>query len=231
MTGVTGLLVSPISWAHHWVWVIPALAVLIRDNDRTIAICGYVLFALAPMWWTPYIPEPLRVGWHLLLLPVANCYLLAGLFFLGLMAVRLRQGVSTITKDASIRRSQPPRGRRSMRLARTGGRRAAWNARPDGCPRGRGPSGRAVLEGRPRVPAVVVASGQFLQQASQRRRVRGLDQAVMARLVACEGPPTSRVLAKPDAAAGVPAGQVGRDPLGVQVGHRPGGHRSSFAAR
>ncbi|WP_165970394.1 glycosyltransferase 87 family protein [Actinomadura sp. 6K520] len=136
VTGVTGLLVSPISWAHHWVWIVPALAVLIRDKNRTIAICGYTLFALAPMWWTPYIPEPLSFGWHLLLLPVANCYLLAGLFFLGHMVVRLHQGVSTITKEASMRRSQPPRGRLSMRLARTGGREGGLE-----CTAGRGALG------------------------------------------------------------------------------------------
>ena len=25
---LTGLLVSPISWDHHWVWIVPALALL-----------------------------------------------------------------------------------------------------------------------------------------------------------------------------------------------------------
>ncbi|MEU8798893.1 glycosyltransferase 87 family protein [Spirillospora sp. NPDC048819] len=136
VTGMTGLLVSPISWAHHWVWIVPALAVLIRNNNRTIAVCGYVLFASAPMWWTPYDPDPLRFSPHLLLLPIANCYLLAGLFFLAHMTFRLRQDASTITNEPSMRRSQPPRGRRSMRLART--------ARRDGgleCTAGRGTLG------------------------------------------------------------------------------------------
>jgi alpha-1,2-mannosyltransferase len=90
VTGVTGLLVSPISWAHHWVWVVPALAVLIRNGSRVIAACGYVLFVLAPMWWTPHNGDPLEYGFHPLLTPVANCYLLAGLFFLGYAIVRLR---------------------------------------------------------------------------------------------------------------------------------------------
>ncbi|TDD32675.1 DUF2029 domain-containing protein [Actinomadura sp. KC06] len=90
VTGVTGLLVSPISWAHHWVWIVPALAVLIRENDRVIAACAYTLFALAPMWWTPHNGHPLQYGFHPLITPVANCYLLAGLFFLAHMAVRLR---------------------------------------------------------------------------------------------------------------------------------------------
>ncbi|TYK43795.1 glycosyltransferase 87 family protein [Actinomadura decatromicini] len=90
ITGVTGLLVSPISWAHHWVWILPALAVLIRNGDRVIAACGYVLFALAPMWWTPHNGDPREYGINLLT-PVANCYLIAGLFFLSYTAVRLHR--------------------------------------------------------------------------------------------------------------------------------------------
>ncbi|MEO3826825.1 glycosyltransferase 87 family protein [Actinomadura sp. B10D3] len=89
VTGVTGLLVSPISWAHHWVWVVPALAVLLRDNGRRAAICGYVLFVLSPLWWTPHNGDPRQYGLHFLT-PVANCYLLAGVVFLAHMAVRLR---------------------------------------------------------------------------------------------------------------------------------------------
>ncbi|WP_344898755.1 glycosyltransferase 87 family protein [Actinomadura meridiana] len=94
VTGVTGLLVSPISWGHHWVWVVPALAVLIRNGSRVIAACGYVLFVLAPMWWTPHNGHPLEYGFHPLLTPIANCYLLAGLFFLAYSTVRLRSEAS-----------------------------------------------------------------------------------------------------------------------------------------
>jgi len=32
--GVTGLLVSPISWTHHWVWVVPALAFMLTGPVR-----------------------------------------------------------------------------------------------------------------------------------------------------------------------------------------------------
>src|SRR5690606_16300879 len=124
VTGTTGLLVSPISWAHHWVWIVPALAALIPDGHRTMATCGYLVFTLAPMWLTPYTATPLRPGWHLLLLPVANCYLLAGLFFLAhsfclARPTRLRQGTSATTSEPSTRRNQPPRPRVPARLART----------------------------------------------------------------------------------------------------------------
>ncbi|SPT59645.1 glycosyltransferase 87 family protein [Actinomadura madurae] len=104
VTGVTGLLVSPISWAHHWVWVVPVLAVLLRDNDRRAAVCGYILFVLSPLWWTPHNGDPRQYGLHFLT-PVANCYLLAGVFFLAHMAVRLRvtsgHGERRLPEDAA----------------------------------------------------------------------------------------------------------------------------------
>ncbi|HEY1318830.1 MAG TPA: glycosyltransferase 87 family protein, partial [Streptosporangiaceae bacterium] len=46
VTGATELLVSPISWAHHWLWILPALVLLIRDGHRIAAVAGYLLFAV-----------------------------------------------------------------------------------------------------------------------------------------------------------------------------------------
>ncbi|WP_433476697.1 glycosyltransferase 87 family protein [Spirillospora sp. CA-142024] len=89
VTGVTGLLVSPISWAHHWVWIVPALAVLLRNGNRKTAACTFTLFALSPLWWTPHNGDPREYGVNLLT-PVANCYLIAGLVFLTCMTIRLR---------------------------------------------------------------------------------------------------------------------------------------------
>ncbi|MWK38918.1 DUF2029 domain-containing protein [Actinomadura sp. J1-007] len=90
-TGVTGLLVSPISWAHHWVWVVPALLVLLRNGHRATAACAYVVFAASPLWWTPHNGDPDQYGFHGPLTLVANCYLVAGLAFLAYMGVRLRR--------------------------------------------------------------------------------------------------------------------------------------------
>jgi len=91
VTGTTGLLVSPISWTHHWVWILPALVVLMRGGVATrIAAAGaYLLFVLAPMWWTPHPARPgtAEVGFHGLTTAVANCFLIAGLAFLAYMAV------------------------------------------------------------------------------------------------------------------------------------------------
>jgi Glycosyltransferase family 87 len=88
VTGTAGLLVSPISWAHHWVWILPALVVLVRYGHRVTAGLGYLLFAVAPFWYTPHSGGPREYGFHWLLTLVANCYLIAGLAFLAFMAWR-----------------------------------------------------------------------------------------------------------------------------------------------
>jgi hypothetical protein len=90
VTGTTGLLVSPVSWTHHWVWILPALFILIQGGRRSkvAAVCGYVLFVVAPLWFTPWHFGSAQFGFHGLTTLVANCFLLAGLLFLGYMARR-----------------------------------------------------------------------------------------------------------------------------------------------
>ena len=85
MTGTTGLLVSPISWAHHWVWVIPALVLLLRSGHRLAAGVGYLLFAVPPFWFTPHAAGSREYGFHGLVTFAANCYLIAGLAFSAVM--------------------------------------------------------------------------------------------------------------------------------------------------
>lgn len=83
MTGITGLLVSPISWTHHWVWIMPALVVLCRGGrgGQIAAACGYLLFALAPMWWTPHSDPAGDYGSRGVVTLIANCFLIAGVAF------------------------------------------------------------------------------------------------------------------------------------------------------
>jgi hypothetical protein len=88
VTGCTGLLMSPVSWAHHWVWILPALVLLVRSGDRVAAGLGYLLFAVAPFWYTPHSGGPREYGFHWMATLVANCYLIAGLAFLAYMARR-----------------------------------------------------------------------------------------------------------------------------------------------
>ncbi|GGV20344.1 hypothetical protein GCM10010182_47800 [Actinomadura cremea] len=90
VTGTTGLLVSPISWAHHWVWIVPALAVLVRNGHRVPAACAYAVFAVAPMWFTPRDGGPDEYGFHGPTTLVANAFLLSALAFLAYACARLR---------------------------------------------------------------------------------------------------------------------------------------------
>lgn len=97
---LTGLLISPVSWSHHWVWVAPALVLAAdtvvraraqaRSQRRRRVAWGSVLGLLAVFWsrliWA--VPVPARQGqglggpWQL----AANAYVLAGLAILGLTA-------------------------------------------------------------------------------------------------------------------------------------------------
>lgn len=114
VTGVTSLLVSPVSWTHHWVWVMPALIVLAcgRRGEQIAAACGYLLFVLAPLWWTPHSLGQYDYGFHWLLTLVANCYVLVGIVFLGYMAWRahaVRQ-VDRLPSPPQSRRQEPVPG-------------------------------------------------------------------------------------------------------------------------
>ncbi|WP_374044916.1 glycosyltransferase 87 family protein [Actinomyces urogenitalis] len=55
-----GLLISPISWSHHWVWCVPTLMALMVAARRwdspalmTAAAAGAAVFVLAMQWWFP----------------------------------------------------------------------------------------------------------------------------------------------------------------------------------
>ncbi|MBO3723480.1 DUF2029 domain-containing protein [Actinomyces bowdenii] len=57
---VLGLLISPISWSHHWVWGLPALVSLATAAHRwrsralaAAAIGGVMVLLLAMQWWFP----------------------------------------------------------------------------------------------------------------------------------------------------------------------------------
>jgi alpha-1,2-mannosyltransferase len=51
LCGVTGLLVSPISWTHHWVWCVPALALLVTSRSRTLRWGGTALLLAVFFGW------------------------------------------------------------------------------------------------------------------------------------------------------------------------------------
>jgi len=87
----TGLIVSPVSWVHHYVWVVPLLAWLALARDRPPggpwwALGLAVLLWAAPVWWVPDLQT--GYGGPLVLL-AGNSYFLAIVAFLVLTAALL----------------------------------------------------------------------------------------------------------------------------------------------
>lgn len=63
ITAFCGLLVSPISWSHHWVWVVPLMAWLSRERTSPLASPiswshhrVWVAWAVFT-WWSLFIPS------------------------------------------------------------------------------------------------------------------------------------------------------------------------------
>jgi len=58
LNAAAGLLISPISWSHHWVWAAPALLTCLSSNTKrrrppTFAVLALLTFAIAPHWLLP----------------------------------------------------------------------------------------------------------------------------------------------------------------------------------
>jgi len=91
LCAATGLIISPVSWSHHYVWIVPLLAWLVLAADRPRsgwwwALGAAALFWAAPIWW---VPNPQRGYGGPLVLLAGNSYFLAAVAFLLLAAVLL----------------------------------------------------------------------------------------------------------------------------------------------
>jgi len=108
---ITALLISPISWTHHWVWCVPLVVLLFaeaaheralpaghppptggapRRRWRVAAVLTALCFCSFAMWMVPHKGlSNLRIPY--LLQPVAALYPLLGLGFLLLAGERLRR--------------------------------------------------------------------------------------------------------------------------------------------
>jgi alpha-1,2-mannosyltransferase len=99
LCALTGLLVSPISWSHHWVLAVPALALLAIDARRRGSVVVPAACALAALvayahviWWVP-IDHPLHSELHLdaLQLVFADAYVFVGIAALAGAAISARR--------------------------------------------------------------------------------------------------------------------------------------------
>ncbi len=111
----TGLLISPISWSHHWVWVLPFLlwclfgprqqltAVRVLTVAWLVATCSYVVSILISF---QYIDQPAsRPGWQSWL---GVIYPLLGVVTLVVLGVINRRATAGASGEASARPESAP---------------------------------------------------------------------------------------------------------------------------
>jgi alpha-1,2-mannosyltransferase len=86
VVAATESLASPVSWSHHFIWVVLLIAWLALAPDRPrygewLALGVAVLFWAAPPWWAPHGPGIIFAGrgW---LIPLSDSYVL---LFIGLV--------------------------------------------------------------------------------------------------------------------------------------------------
>jgi alpha-1,2-mannosyltransferase len=106
-----GLLASPVSWAHHWVWAVPAVLVLAlwaiverprlggRGSDAlgVTALVGCAIFLSTPYWWFPN-EQNRELDWSWYMHVVGNLYLWWALAFGAALwwgTTRLKRGGKT----------------------------------------------------------------------------------------------------------------------------------------
>jgi alpha-1,2-mannosyltransferase len=92
VTAMIGLLCSPVSWSHHWVWCIPLGVSLLtaskvgRRWPLPTALTWMGLFVLAPIWWPPR-GDNHELRWNSVQLLAGNAYLWLSLTAAILLAV------------------------------------------------------------------------------------------------------------------------------------------------
>ncbi|TQJ02871.1 alpha-1,2-mannosyltransferase [Amycolatopsis cihanbeyliensis] len=103
------LLVSPVSWTHHWVWVAPVLGVLVWSGlhggrTRVVLLLGSAAVAAVVFVWSPLWDY--RDVW-----PIRESYVLVGLLLLGLLGLTLDDPLYRPSERGDVvrldRREQP----------------------------------------------------------------------------------------------------------------------------
>jgi alpha-1,2-mannosyltransferase len=102
---VTGLLVSPISWSHHWVWCVPILA-LLWFQARAWVIPTLFVFWTYAVWLVPH-GDQVELSLGGLDVARSGLYVVFGLGFLTLTAVASARASTLAVTD-------PPRAERGV---------------------------------------------------------------------------------------------------------------------
>lgn len=96
VTAFCGLLVCPVSWTHHWVWMVPLVAFLVPRALRGAAWARISLGAIAAVGtgWEFFVVRSgahAELQWSLLEALPGNAYVLTALALAGFVLVRLRR--------------------------------------------------------------------------------------------------------------------------------------------
>ncbi|MDN5789797.1 MAG: glycosyltransferase 87 family protein [Micrococcales bacterium] len=108
--GLIGLLVSPISWSHHWLMLPAVAALLLRERRFVSAVVVATVALLAPHWYLGGV-LPGALGAGALGAAAANSMALAGilaLVTLGLRPSRTSHLASSYAAEASPSLAVPP---------------------------------------------------------------------------------------------------------------------------
>jgi alpha-1,2-mannosyltransferase len=125
LCALTGLLVSPISWSHHWVLAVPALMLFaldasLRRSRAALAAAGAVaIVALVHMiWWVP-VNRPRHSELHLdaLQLVYSDAYVLVAMLALAAAAVSVLRA-----RRARLPAAGAPAAGRALRASQAGAR-------------------------------------------------------------------------------------------------------------
>jgi hypothetical protein len=109
----TESLASPVSWSHHFIWMILLVAWLALAEDRPRAgewwaLGVALLLWAAPSWWVPHGPA-VRFAGRGWLLPVANAYVFV--FIVILIGAAVRVVRSAMARPLRLgRRAMAPSG-------------------------------------------------------------------------------------------------------------------------
>ncbi|MCG3749488.1 glycosyltransferase 87 family protein [Amycolatopsis sp. Poz14] len=93
------LVCSPISWSHHWVWIVPAIVLFAARAHTRTAVAGLAavaaIFVIAPHSWLPKNGY-LELSWGPVEHVIGNSYLLLALGFLGWQCYSTRRQTAAV---------------------------------------------------------------------------------------------------------------------------------------
>ncbi|MCS7478112.1 glycosyltransferase 87 family protein [Umezawaea endophytica] len=95
VVAVAGLLISPVSWGHHWIWIAPALTLFAVPALRHVrqfwwfAVPGVLIFLIGPHWLFPNDNDVER-NWAWWQQVIGNAYVWFGLAVVVALALARR---------------------------------------------------------------------------------------------------------------------------------------------